>query len=157
MPESIALPLLDEIRALYEGRVMPVREIAQRAGITERALYKHVRDGGWQRRNAFAGRDTMDDGLADAGATAAADVERERWAKVIDHACGDSGRGRAGDGRGRAARYAAGAAGAGRARQHRRRGADDYRARDQAAGRITARRMSHATAAGRNPVWLAKC
>lgn len=86
MPDSIAPPLLDEIRALYEGRVMPVREIAQRAGITERALYKHVRNGGWQRRNAFASRGDADDGLATAVATAAAGIERERWARVIDHA-----------------------------------------------------------------------
>jgi hypothetical protein len=46
--------LTDRVRALYEGSVVPVREIAAVAGVTERTLYKYVAKGGWRRR--YAGR-----------------------------------------------------------------------------------------------------
>ena len=48
--------LTDRVRALYEGSVVPVREIAAVAGVTERTLYKYVAKGGWRRRYAGAWR-----------------------------------------------------------------------------------------------------
>jgi hypothetical protein len=42
--------LTARVRALYEGGVVPVREIASLAGVTERTLYKYVRALGWTPR-----------------------------------------------------------------------------------------------------------
>jgi hypothetical protein len=42
--------LTERVRALYEGGVVPVREIAALAGVTERTLYKYVRAYGWTPR-----------------------------------------------------------------------------------------------------------
>ncbi len=50
------LPLTERVRALYEDSVVPVREIAQLAGITERTLYKYVQKGGWRRRHICIAR-----------------------------------------------------------------------------------------------------
>jgi len=47
---AVATPLTAEVQALYEAGVMPVREIARLAGVTECTLYKYVRKGGWTRR-----------------------------------------------------------------------------------------------------------
>ena len=47
--------LTDRVRALYEDSVVPVREIAALAGVTERTLYKYVAKGGWRRRYARRG------------------------------------------------------------------------------------------------------
>lgn len=44
------LPLTERVRALYEAGVVPVREIAQIAGVSERTLYKYVTRGNWKRR-----------------------------------------------------------------------------------------------------------
>lgn len=43
--------LTDEARDLYENSIVPVREIARLAGVTERTLYKYVERGNWKRRN----------------------------------------------------------------------------------------------------------
>jgi hypothetical protein len=42
--------LTARVRALYEGNVVPVREIAALAGVTERTLYKYARSHGWTPR-----------------------------------------------------------------------------------------------------------
>jgi AcrR family transcriptional regulator len=46
------LPLTARVRALYEDSAVPVREIAQIAGVSERTLYKYVTRGKWRRRYA---------------------------------------------------------------------------------------------------------
>ena len=40
----------DEVQIDYEQRNLPVRQIAVKYGISERALYKHIRDEGWIQR-----------------------------------------------------------------------------------------------------------
>jgi hypothetical protein len=47
--------LMQQVRRLYEDGVVPVREIARLAGITERTLYKYIAKGGWRRRYAMPG------------------------------------------------------------------------------------------------------
>jgi hypothetical protein len=42
-----------QVRALYEDTAVPVRDIARRAGVTERTLYKYARKGGWKPRYAW--------------------------------------------------------------------------------------------------------
>jgi hypothetical protein len=54
---AVATPLTRRARALYEDSVVPVREIARLAGVSERTLYKHVQRGGWRRRYRVAARD----------------------------------------------------------------------------------------------------
>ena len=44
------LDVLQWVQQLYEGGVLPVREIARLAGVTERMIYKYVQTGGWCRR-----------------------------------------------------------------------------------------------------------
>jgi hypothetical protein len=39
--------------ALYENSAVPVREIARRAGVTERTIYKYAQKGGWKARYAW--------------------------------------------------------------------------------------------------------
>lgn len=51
-----AVPLTARVRALYEDSVVPVREIARLAGVTERTLYKYVQKGGWRRRHICIAR-----------------------------------------------------------------------------------------------------
>lgn len=48
--------LTARVRALYETSAVPVREIARRAGVTERTLYKYARKGGWTARYAWVDR-----------------------------------------------------------------------------------------------------
>jgi len=50
-------PLMQQVRALYEEGVVPVREIAQHVGVSERTLYKYVQRGGWRRRYAHSDGD----------------------------------------------------------------------------------------------------
>jgi hypothetical protein len=45
---------MQRLRALYEDSVVPVREIARIAGVTERTLYKYVQKGGWRRRYCWS-------------------------------------------------------------------------------------------------------
>ncbi len=47
--------LTERVRALYEEDVVPVRELAALAGVTERTLYKYIEKGGWRRRYAVRG------------------------------------------------------------------------------------------------------
>src|SRR5690242_6441920 len=42
--------LMERVRALYEGGVVPVREIAALVGVCERTLYKYARRLGWTPR-----------------------------------------------------------------------------------------------------------
>jgi hypothetical protein len=42
--------LTTRVRALYEQKAVPVREIAAMAGVTERTIYKYVARYGWKRR-----------------------------------------------------------------------------------------------------------
>jgi hypothetical protein len=50
-------PLTHEARALYEGRVVPVRELARLCGVSLRTLYYHVHKQGWRRRRSSVPRD----------------------------------------------------------------------------------------------------
>ena len=45
--------LMAQVRALYEGTFMPVREIARCAGVSERTLYKYARKRNWRPRYAW--------------------------------------------------------------------------------------------------------
>ena len=45
--------LMAQVRALYEGSAVPVREIARRAGVSERTLYKYARKNNWTPRYAW--------------------------------------------------------------------------------------------------------
>jgi len=70
--------LTQQVRALYEDSIVPVREIARRAGIHERTLYKYVTKGGWRRRYRVKGAASAGIGRAgtltpDAGKTGASD------------------------------------------------------------------------------------
>jgi hypothetical protein len=57
-PGEVALTLLThEARALYEGGVVPVREIARLCGVSVRTLYHHVHARGWRRRRSSVPRD----------------------------------------------------------------------------------------------------
>ena len=47
---------MQRLRALYEEDVVPVREIARIAGVTERTLYKYIARGAWRRRHVCAER-----------------------------------------------------------------------------------------------------
>jgi hypothetical protein len=50
-PQTAPHPdLMAQVRALYEDSAVPVREIAARAGVTERTIYKYARKHGWQPR-----------------------------------------------------------------------------------------------------------
>ncbi len=42
--------LLQQVQGLYEAGVVPVREIARLAGVTERTIYKYAHKGAWQPR-----------------------------------------------------------------------------------------------------------
>ena len=45
--------LMAQVRRLYEDSIIPVRDIAQRAGVTERTLYKYARKQNWKPRYAW--------------------------------------------------------------------------------------------------------
>ena len=50
-PPPVAEPSLSErVRALYEGAVVPVREIAKLVGVSEHTIYKYARRLGWKAR-----------------------------------------------------------------------------------------------------------
>jgi hypothetical protein len=80
-PSVIPPDLMREVRRLYEDGIVPVREIARGAGVSERTLYKYARKYGWTPRYAW-----MPDGSRPPGR---------------------AGRRRCGDERGHAQRYAA--------------------------------------------------
>jgi hypothetical protein len=42
--------LTEHVRALYEGSVIPVCEIARLIGVSDRMIYQYARRGGWRRR-----------------------------------------------------------------------------------------------------------
>jgi hypothetical protein len=50
-------PLTEEARALYEGRVVPVREVARLCGVSVAGLYYHIRKHRWRRRRSAEPRD----------------------------------------------------------------------------------------------------
>lgn len=57
-PGEVELTLVThEARALYEGGVVPVREIARLCGVSVRTLYHHVHARGWRRRRSSVPRD----------------------------------------------------------------------------------------------------
>jgi len=57
-PGEVELTLVThEARALYEGGVVPVREIARLCGVSLRTLYHHVHAKGWRRRRSGVPRD----------------------------------------------------------------------------------------------------
>jgi hypothetical protein len=45
--------LMAQVRALYEDTAVPVREIARRAGVAERTLYKYAQKHSWKPRYAW--------------------------------------------------------------------------------------------------------
>jgi DNA invertase Pin-like site-specific DNA recombinase len=42
--------LTERVRALYEGSIVPVREIARLVGVGERRIYRYARKLGWKAR-----------------------------------------------------------------------------------------------------------
>jgi len=65
----VAPDLMVQVRALYEDSAVPVREIARRAGVSERTLYKYTRKNNWRPRYAW-----MPDGARPPGRPG-----RRRW------------------------------------------------------------------------------
>jgi hypothetical protein len=59
--------LTERVRVLYENSVVPVREIARLAGVTERAIYKYARKQRWTPRVTRLSRDGTAAGLAARG------------------------------------------------------------------------------------------
>jgi predicted transcriptional regulator len=55
-PCPLAQNLTEKVRALYEHSAVPVAEIAQLAGVTERTIYKYVQKGRWKPRYAWIDR-----------------------------------------------------------------------------------------------------
>ena len=45
--------LMAHVRRMYEDSIIPVRDIAQRAGVTERTLYKYAGKNNWKPRYAW--------------------------------------------------------------------------------------------------------
>ena len=54
---SPSLSLTERVRALYEDSVVPVREIARLAGVTERTIYKYAHKERWTPRVTWLARD----------------------------------------------------------------------------------------------------
>ncbi len=50
---SASPDLMAHVRRMYEDSIIPVRDIAQRAGVTERTLYKYARKRNWKPRYAW--------------------------------------------------------------------------------------------------------
>lgn len=70
---SVVLPspsLTERVRVLYEESVVPVREIARLAGVTERTIYKYARKERWTPRVTRLSRDGTAAGLPARGAGA---------------------------------------------------------------------------------------
>jgi hypothetical protein len=90
--QSGGVALTEQVRALYEGGVVPVREVARIAGVSERTLYKYVQTLGWTprvTRRAGDGRPTAAQRAArGAGgrfmALADADKPHARGLKALD-------------------------------------------------------------------------
>ncbi len=74
--------LTERVRALYEESVVPVREIARLAGVTERMIYKYARKRGWVPRVTRLSRDGTAAGLAARGARARF-IPREEAGKPV--------------------------------------------------------------------------
>lgn len=55
--KAVDTPLTTRVRALYEDSVVPVREIARLAGVTERTIFKYAQKGGWRRRHRCLARE----------------------------------------------------------------------------------------------------
>jgi transposase-like protein len=55
-PSAVGPELMAQVRALYEDSDVSVREIARRAGVTERTLYKYVERHAWRRRYKWGTR-----------------------------------------------------------------------------------------------------
>jgi hypothetical protein len=55
--DAALTPLTREARALYEGRVVPVREVARLCGVSVAGLYYHIRKHRWRRRRSDVPRD----------------------------------------------------------------------------------------------------
>ncbi|MEA2981273.1 MAG: hypothetical protein QOF09_3096, partial [Alphaproteobacteria bacterium] len=55
--DAALTPLTHEARALYEGRVVPVREVARLCGVSVAGLYYHIRKHRWRRRRSAVPRD----------------------------------------------------------------------------------------------------
>jgi len=55
-PSAVGPELMAQVRALYEDSEVPVREIARRAGVSERTLYKYVERHAWRRRYKWGTR-----------------------------------------------------------------------------------------------------
>lgn len=88
VPPSASQDLMAQVRSLYEDTAAPVREIARRAGVTERTLYKYARKHNWRPRYAW-----MPDGSRPPGQPG-----RRRWtqarARAAQFAPGQGGGGR---------------------------------------------------------------
>jgi hypothetical protein len=81
--------LTERVRGLYEDTVVPVREIAARAGVTERTIYKYAQKLGWKPRYVRLARGAggrfialADQGKPHARGIAAVDPERAARAAV---------------------------------------------------------------------------
>jgi hypothetical protein len=68
--------LMAHVRRMYEDSIIPVRDIAQRAGVTERTLYKYARKNNWKPRYAWT-----PDGARPPGRPA-----RRRWSEARERA-----------------------------------------------------------------------
>jgi hypothetical protein len=74
--------LAERVRALYEESVVPVREIARLAGVTERTIYKYARKERWTARVTRLSRDGTAAGLPARGAGARF-IPREEAGKPV--------------------------------------------------------------------------
>jgi len=64
--------LMSLVRRMYEDSIIPVRDIARRAGITERTLYKYARKNNWRTRYAWT----------PSGARPHGKAARQRWTEA---------------------------------------------------------------------------
>ena len=68
--------LMALVRRMYEDSIIPVRDIARRAGVTERTLYKYARKGNWRPRYAWT----------PSGARPHGKAARQRWTEARERA-----------------------------------------------------------------------
>jgi hypothetical protein len=64
------------VRRMYEDSIIPVRDIARRAGVSERTLYKYARKRNWRPRYAWTPSGTRPHGKA----------ARQRWTEARERA-----------------------------------------------------------------------
>jgi hypothetical protein len=64
------------VRRMYEDSIIPVRDIARRAGVTERTLYKYARKHNWKPRYAWTPSGARPHGRA----------ARQRWTEARERA-----------------------------------------------------------------------